>query len=115
LEASKELKTLAAILADWAKDRTLTIFLYGSRVRGDNRSDSDLDIHIAWSKSAIDSASMHWWGEVNNDLFKAINAKLPGPLQILEEQDPLHYEIEAGEVVHEDGNVKCAFRAPKRI
>jgi hypothetical protein len=57
---------------------------------------------------------MQWWMDVNDDLFQSINAKLPGPLQILEEQDPLHYEIEAGEVVYEDRNVKCVFRAPKR-
>jgi hypothetical protein len=72
------------------------------------------DIHIAWSKSKIDTASMQWWSEVNDDLFRSINAKLPGPLQILEEQDPLHHEIEYGEVVYEDRNVKCIWRAPKR-
>jgi Nucleotidyltransferase domain len=49
MNASDELKALAATLAGWARDRCLTIFLYGSQVRGDHRPDSDVDIHIAWS------------------------------------------------------------------
>jgi predicted nucleotidyltransferase len=115
LQATDELKALAAILAEWGKGRTFTIFLFGSRVRGDHRPNSDVDIHIAWSKSAIDKASMEWWGEVNDDEFRSINAQLPGPLQILEEQDPLHYEIEAGDVIYNDRNVKCVLRPPKRF
>jgi hypothetical protein len=113
MEISEELKDLARILGDWAKDRTLTIFLYGSRTRGDHRPDSDVDIHMKWSNCDIDRASTDWWGAENNDLFATINGKLSGPLQILEGADPLHYTIEAASVIYEDRNVKCVVLPPK--
>jgi predicted nucleotidyltransferase len=112
LEPTDELKALAHILADWAEDVTATIYLYGSRVRSDHRLDSDVDIHVAWS--APDNLSTRWWCEANDDLFATINGRLPGPLQILEPRDPLHYEIEVAPVVYQDRNVRCVFLKPKR-
>ena len=112
METSEELKQLAAILADWVAGRPLTVFIYGSRVRGDHRPDSDVDIHIRWD-GEIDRPSMDWWGAVNDEHFATINSLLPGPLQILVEADPLHYVIEASPLVYEDRKVRCVLM-PKR-
>jgi predicted nucleotidyltransferase len=39
------LQELAARMADWAHTHSVfTIYLFGSRVRGDHRPDSDLDV-----------------------------------------------------------------------
>ncbi len=106
-----ELIALARILADWADGVSATIYLYGSRVRGDYRPDSDVDIHIAWANP--DNHSTLWWCEENDDWFATINRRLPGPLQILEARDPLHYAVEAAPVVHQDRNVRCVSLKPK--
>jgi predicted nucleotidyltransferase len=111
---SKELKQLAMILADWAAlAPAATIYLYGSRVRGDHRPDSDVDIYISWGKP--DDPDLEWWTKNNEQDFADINAKLPGRLQILEDNDPLNFKIRAAAVVYEDRQVKCVHLPPKTI
>jgi predicted nucleotidyltransferase len=44
--ASQEVRELAKIIADWsASAPDFTFYLFGSRVRGDHLSDSDVDLH----------------------------------------------------------------------
>ena len=44
--ASQEVLDLAKIIADWsASAPNFTFYVFGSRVRGDNRPDSDVDLH----------------------------------------------------------------------
>jgi predicted nucleotidyltransferase len=85
---AQELRDLAAVLADWCTPApAATLFLFGSRVRGDHRPDSDVDVSIAWGR--ISDADMDWWMKNNQELFVTIDGKLPGKLQILEENDPV--------------------------
>lgn len=116
LEPTDELKALACVIADWAKDITATIYIHGSRVRGDHRQDSDVDIHVAWAVRELDQHSMAWWGKENDDEFATINGKLPGRLHILDEpRDPahLHHAVMAAPVIYEYRNVRCVLLEPK--
>ena len=100
------LMKLARILADWAEGVSATVYLNGSRARGDHREDSDVDIHVAWGPR-IDNESAQWCHRENDDWFRTINSKLPGRLQILEPTDPLCHAVESAPVIHEERNVKC--------
>ena len=42
----EDAKEIARILADWAAGQSITVHLFGSRVRGDHGPDSDVDIYI---------------------------------------------------------------------
>jgi predicted nucleotidyltransferase len=56
------LEELAERIADWASAApSLTVFVYGSRVRGDHRPDSDVDVHFKWSNS-VRRPEVEWWG-----------------------------------------------------
>ena len=110
---SEELIVLARTLADWAAPATSTIiYLYGSRVRGDHRPDSDVDVCVDFG--AVGGEDVKWWTRNNENEFAEINAKLPGKLQILETNDPLKLKIVAATVVHEDRNVQCVILPPKK-
>ena len=66
--APHELRDLAAVLADWtAAAPAATLYLFGSRVRGDYRPDSDVDVSVAWGQ--IGDADMDWWMQNNQELF----------------------------------------------
>jgi predicted nucleotidyltransferase len=36
------------ILAEWAADAPVTVYLFGSRARGDHRPDTDVDLYIQY-------------------------------------------------------------------
>jgi predicted nucleotidyltransferase len=108
----QELKALSKTLADWSQDRRITLFVYGSRARGDNRPDSDVDVHVKWVQP--DASTTRWWTDENAEEFATINAKLPGRLEILERNDPLAAAIVATEVLHRDRNVICV-RLPSKL
>jgi predicted nucleotidyltransferase len=82
------LKSLATILADWvdAAPGIPVVYLFGSRVRGDHRSDSDVDVRLYVDRWSADSETTRWWTEQNNSDFAALKAKLPGPLAIHREK-----------------------------
>lgn len=62
-----DLERLTEVLRDWAAAKPLIrkLWIFGSRVRGDNRPDSDLDIAIELDLSAAqgcdDSGGMATW------------------------------------------------------
>jgi len=88
MTASDDVVALASVLADWAAGAPgFKIYLFGSRVRGDHRPDGDVDVSIEFV--TIGDQEMQWWKTNNEVLFAVVNAKLPGPLQILEENDPI--------------------------
>jgi predicted nucleotidyltransferase len=115
-EPTEELKALAGTIADWAEDITAVVYIHGSRVRGDHRPDSDVDLHIAWNYADMDDYSKTWWGKETDDDFKTINSRLPGPLHILDQRDPaqLHWAVMKAPVIYEDRNVRCALLDPKK-
>ena len=110
---SDELEALAKILADWASPAPgATLYLFGSRVRGDHKQASDVDVSVEF-KAATD-AEVTWWAQINDDLFAIINSRLPGPLQILEEDDPVTAKVRSSPVVYRDRNVACVRTEPKQ-
>ena len=61
-EPSDELRSLAASIADWAHEDA-TVHLFGSRVRGDHKPDSDVDVVIVFSRPTDEL--VRWWTAVN--------------------------------------------------
>ena len=113
-KVSCELKHLVSTLAEWAEPATsATVYLYGSRVRGDHARDSDIDIAVDWG-NPVDDATVDWWGFNNANEFSSINEKLPGPLQVLEPDDKeFHAKVRNGPFVYREGNIVCVLLRPK--
>ena len=110
---SEHLIDLARILGDWiAPAPSFTIYLFGSRVRGDHRPDSDVDVVMSFGSNP-GTQDVAWWTEVNDDLFQSIDAKLPGKLHILERDDPIADQVVYAPVVYRDRQVVCVWRKPK--
>ncbi|WP_299508577.1 nucleotidyltransferase domain-containing protein [uncultured Roseobacter sp.] len=114
LTVDPELKALSKILADWcAGHETVKVYLFGSRVLGDHRADSDVDVVVRWGE--VDDGFVRFWVGENEDEFACINSALPGPLRILENNDPLADTIVAKSEcpVYQDRNVVCVWMPPK--
>lgn len=104
---------LARILAEWVRPAPgFSIYVFGSRVRGDQRPNSDVDVVIPIPHSPSE-ADFIWWSGVNEDNFRSINATLPGPLRILENNDPIAEKVRNAREVHRDGQVRCVWMEPK--
>jgi predicted nucleotidyltransferase len=109
---SPELIRLAGILADWAAPAPdVQIYVYGSRVRGDHRIDSDVDINVVWKYPA--AADVLWWSANNDENFATINAKLGFRLEILEGNDALQRKISSARIVYEVRNIRCVWLPPE--
>ena len=106
------LKQLARIVADWAADKPITVFLFGSRVRGDHRSDSDVDVFVQFGEMTQGTAV--WWTEQNSEDFAGLKARLPGTLKILDANAPLAPSVMKSKVVHRDRNVVCVL-LPRKL
>ena len=88
-------------------------YLFGSRVRGDHRPDSDVDVCIQWADHLTDS-DLQWWGINNEDDFAAIKPRLPGPLKVLESGDqPWTTRVVGADMVYQDRNVRCMWLPPR--
>jgi hypothetical protein len=80
-----DLFELVDILADWIAPapNIPAIYLFGSRVRGDHRPDSDVDVRLFLNEwKSIDVLDMEWWAKENETDFAALKQRLPGPLAI---------------------------------
>jgi len=86
--SNAELAALAETLAQWV-DPVLgapTVYLFGSRVRGDHRPDSDVDVRLflqEWDEEWTydkSQARNRWWMEQHAAEFVELQAKLPGRL-----------------------------------
>lgn len=75
---------IAAVLAKWIEPApgVDAVYLFGSRVRGDNRPDSDVDVRVFVEQWQGDDATVNWWTEQNQSDFPALRAALPGPLEL---------------------------------
>lgn len=116
---SEEVVDLARVLADWVSEAPgPKLYFFGSRVRGDHRPDSDVDVSIEWviPSDADDlwwEKNDAWWAENNRTHFASINSRLPGPLRILEDNDSITERIRAAPVVYQDRRVVCVWSDPK--
>src|SRR5262245_45701148 len=79
-----ELRELAEVVAEWCEPAMGLehVYLFGSRVRGDHRPDSDVDLRIFMEEWRPDDAAVDWWMHQNTSDFEELKAKLPGPLAI---------------------------------
>jgi hypothetical protein len=77
-----ELRALAEILADWVEPAPCipAVYLFGSRVRGDHRPDSDVDVRLLLNEWNVCMDTAQWWLEQNRTNYDALRARLPGPL-----------------------------------
>jgi predicted nucleotidyltransferase len=110
-KVNDDLRQLARTLADWAADKSVTVYLFGSRVRGDHRPDSDVDIFFQQGKATREAAV--WWTVQNSEDFASLRARLPGKLKVLEAHAPLVSSVLEGKVIYRDGNVVCVLLPPK--
>lgn len=113
MSVAPELVALATTLADWSEGTNLTIYLFGSRVRGDYRDDSDVDVVI--EIGAATDFDVEWWMRENAEDFATIKSKLPGPLNILESNEPVADKVRAVATspFYQDRNVICVWLPPK--
>lgn len=113
-----DLQELATILSDWLEGGPAVpaIYVFGSRVRGDHRVDSDVDIRVFLNEWRPDHQTMVWWRQENETDFRNLKAKLPGPLAIHREAtDAADDAIRAGAATPElvVGRVVCVLTPPR--
>src|ERR1700693_4124945 len=112
-----ELKSLANILAHWIEPAPgVTVYLFGSRVRGTHHSGSDMDVRIFLNECVWCERSMQWWMLQNESGFEKIKSLLPGELKIhREERDDADKDIRNGRLnpILVMGNVVCVWTPPK--
>lgn len=108
-----ELAPLMKLIAEWSNTaKGLSFYLYGSRVRGDHRPDSDVDLHVRIGPG-VDNPTGDWWCEQNQTDFAALKRVLPGPLSILDGPDALKHAIESAPHYRTIGNVVAVWLPPK--
>ena len=114
-----EQRTLAEILADWIEPAPSipAVYLFGSRVRGDHRPDSDVDIRLflhEWNN--VCGATLRWWQTQNESDFAELKSRLPGRLEIHRElEDDADNDIRNGrkDPVLVVRRVVCVWTPPK--
>jgi hypothetical protein len=104
--ATQQLEALAKAVADWAACAPLTvsIFVFGSRVRGDHGPDGYVELSIDCGGSSDEIAA--WQAHNERTDYAALKDVLPGPLKLA----PF---IAHGSLVHWDRNVYCLWQAPE--
>ena len=73
------LSELMDVLAEWAAGAPVTVYVYGSRVRGDYRPDSDVDLYVAHMKGQ-EAAGDDWYNKQTEDNYSDLRNKLAGPI-----------------------------------
>ena len=116
--AADDLQALASSVAKWIDELpgVPAVYLFGSRVRGDHRPDSDVDIRVYLRDWVTDSATAIWWLQQNQTDFSELKAQLPGPLSIHREaRDAADEAIKAGmsNPVLRVRKVVCVWTPPK--
>ncbi|WP_461335339.1 nucleotidyltransferase domain-containing protein [Bradyrhizobium embrapense] len=95
------------------------VYLFGSRVRGDHRPDSDVDVRLFTNEwRDVKQVDMDWWAQENDTDFSRLKSRLPGPLAIHREQsDASDHAIIQGRkspvlVVR---RVVCVWTPPRKV
>ena len=112
------LKTLAGLVADWVDDVPYLrrVYLFGSRVRGDHRPDSDVDIGIDLTDLDVtNSETVDWWIEQNQTNFQTLRSAIPYPVGISRsDYNGADWpSIRAGKTVHRDRKCVCVWTPPR--
>jgi predicted nucleotidyltransferase len=116
----RELQALAEILAEWINPAPgiPAVYLFGSRVRGDHRPNSDVDVRLYLDEwSDVGEVDLRWWRSQNETDFADLKARLPGTLHIhRENQDDADPAIRQGrkKPVLVVGRVVCVWTPPRR-
>jgi predicted nucleotidyltransferase len=78
------IEALSAMVASWAKSEPIVekAYLFGSRVRGDARCDSDLDVAIELTPQRGDSAPLATWIAEAARLRASISSHIPLTVEI---------------------------------
>lgn len=116
-----DLLDLAKAVSDWldaAPPGIPAVYLFGSRVRGDHRPDSDVDLRIRLNEWDPDPEfNLNWWWTDQNEAnFADLKARLPGKLSLHRENDDgADAAIRAGaaDPVLTVGRVICVWTPPK--
>ena len=83
-----DIKNVGMIVSTWAKKEPLIqrVFIYGSRVRKDYRSDSDLDLAVVLDPEEFtpsdDSGGLATWAYENKRWAKELQDFLPYQIQL---------------------------------
>ena len=78
MTASDELKAVAERLADWVEPAPgVTVYLFGSRVRGDHQPNSDVDVRLYPDELANCEAAMQWWAAQNTSALRNSKRDFP--------------------------------------
>ena len=75
----RELKSIAEIIDHWVQTvpGLREVYLFGSRVRGDHRPDSDIDLRIFVDELELDAQTMAWWTHQNQTECAELKSQLP--------------------------------------
>jgi hypothetical protein len=116
-----DLPPLARVVADWAATALAAeIYIFGSRVRGDHHSASDVDLYIHYL-GQIDDGTLAWHARHQRTSYADLIPLLPGPLgenghSTLEPDDEeMVRKVLSAPVVYSDRNVRCVTLPPKPI
>ena len=94
---------LLSTLNQWAAGTGATIYLYGSRVRGDHHADSDVDIFVDWPNDQ-NAKFVDWWTTENGDLWQNVSRALGARAEILDPDDKeMQSKIRAAKIVQTIG------------
>lgn len=100
------IEQLGEIVAKWAasQPRVIRAYLYGSRVRGSHREDSDLDVAIEIEPLPGDSSAFATWISEASDLRQSLAPLLPVPVDLEwygsdHETPTIHHGITAGSLL----------------
>ena len=108
-----ELKMNAQTISKWAAEfaHLETVHVFGSRVRGDHRADSDLDIAFDIRES-VENTTFDKELDTNCDGLKEL---LPDGIKLdvhKDHNDDAWPRIRTGKCVHQEGKVQCVITAP---
>jgi hypothetical protein len=110
--ASDELRKVTAVLADWAEDApSYTIYVFGSRVRGDHQPNSDLDIYL-WLSGKADYRTTRWHTDNEGDDFAAISKRISIRVHRQRDLPGLLSKLRSCPIVHQNRSVTCVLLDP---
>jgi predicted nucleotidyltransferase len=70
-----DLERLAKIIAHWAESLPLKqVYIFGSRVRGDHKANSDLDVAVEYADFPTEQEMANWQCENDTDFAKLKSA-----------------------------------------